>query len=396
MSTRREFIQLSALASAAAFMPGFLKELKSKPFTFEGKRLIIIQLSGGNDGLNAFVPYGDDAYYRFRPGLAIAQHDVLGLDDYQGLAPALTPLRSLYDNGELCLLNSVGYPNPDRSHFRAMDIWHSGSNIDEYWESGWLGRFLDNSCQGCAQPHKVLEIDDTLSLAVKGEKTKALAVRKPEKLYRSTRDPHLLALNQQYEPGQGSELNYLYKTLTETISSASYLHEKSSIYTSRSEYPNGKFGKQLKQVAELVISGTETQVYYVSLSGFDTHVRQQPQQERLLRQYSAGIQALVNDLKANSQWNNTLIMTFSEFGRRVSQNASGGTDHGKANNLWLMGGALTRPGIYNAAPDLSKLDDGDLSMDIDFREVYATVLNKWLGADDEKILRRKFRHLDIV
>ena len=398
MPTRRDFLKYSSLASAATLMPGFLNSLTSNSLDADGKKLVIIQFSGGNDGLNTCVPYRNDAYYRARPSLGISAQEVLPVTDEVGLNPAMEGLRSLYDEGLLTILNQVGYPNPDRSHFRSMDIWHSASNSDEYWSTGWLGRYLDSDCAGCAQPHRVLEIDELLSMAVKGESTKGLALQDPARLMRITKDPYIQALSQRNSASHSEDTNldYLYKTMTETVNSAEYIHQQAQKFRSQANYPQGPFGKQLKLVAELLISGVDTSVFYVSLSGFDTHVRQLNQQARLLKQYSEAITAFVQDLKEQNRLEDTLIMTFSEFGRRVEQNASGGTDHGKANNLFLIGGALQSPGIFNAMPDLTRLDQGDLQYEIDFRQVYATVLKDWLGADDQEILGRKFQRLPLV
>lgn len=398
MVSRRDFLKNSSLASVSLMMPGFLKGLRFSSDAADGKKLVIIQFSGGNDGLNTVVPYRNDTYFRSRPGLAIGAGEVLPVSEELGLNPALKDFRSLYDEGFVSVLNNVGYPNPDRSHFRSMDIWHSGSSAEAYWNTGWLGRYMDASCAGCAQPHKVLEIDELLSLAVKGEQSKALALMDPARLQRTTNDPYFHALAAQFAAtgATHSDSDYLYKTLAETLQSAAYIHQQSRIYASKIDYPQAPLGRQLKLIAELIVSGAETSVYYVSLSGFDTHVRQRAQQDRLLQQYSESVAAFVKDLKTNGQFDNTLIMTFSEFGRRVEQNASGGTDHGKANNLFLIGGKLRRPGFYNEAPDLNSLDEGDVSYRIDFRQVYASLLHDWLGADDQVILKESFDRLDIV
>ncbi|MEL7531661.1 MAG: hypothetical protein AAFN10_10155, partial [Bacteroidota bacterium] len=221
MSSRRDFLKISALASTSIMLPRFLQGCNYSPEQTNGRKLVVIQLSGGNDGLNTIVPYGDDIYYQQRSGIGISPNNVIQLNDYQGFNPALEALRGLYDNGEMSLLNSVGYPNPNRSHFRAMDIWHTGSNANEYWENGWLGRYLDHQCKGQdASPHGVIEIDDTLSLSVKGDKTKGLAVRDPQKLFKATQDPYLQHLHQQQQNATqdpNSELHYLYKTRIEPM-----------------------------------------------------------------------------------------------------------------------------------------------------------------------------------
>ncbi len=395
MSTRRDFLKLSGLASASLLMPRFLHGLTRGPMGRPDRKLVIIQQSGGNDGLNAFVPYRNDEYYRSRPRLAVETSEVLRLNDELGLNPGMGPLRELYDQGWMSLVNSVGYPNPDRSHFRAMDIWQTASNSDEYWETGWLGRYLDHACNGSDAAHRVVEVDDLVSLAVKGESLTGLGVRDPRRLYQATQDRWIQALNEQVSEGPET-LDFLYKTLTETTQSAAYLYEKSRVFRSSTSYPSTAFGRDLKMVAELICSGVETSVFYVSLSGFDTHVRQRGQHDRLLGGYSEAVAAFVKDLRENDWLDQTAILTFSEFGRRVRENASGGTDHGKANSLTLIGGSLKQPGVFNESPDLSRLDDGDLQFEVDFRQVYTTLLQDWLEVDPSPILKRSFKGLPLV
>ena len=397
---RRDFLKLSSLASAASLTPRFLSGLGQYSLSSQGKKLVVIQLSGGNDGLNTIIPFRNDIYYQARPQLAIEASSVLNLTDELGLNPAMSDFKGLFDKGLVTILNQVGYPNPDRSHFRSMDIWHTASNSDEYWNHGWLGRYLDHSCTGCDKSHRVIEVDETLSLAGKGKTAKAMALTNPQRLYKTVQDSYLQELKKGYahrSTGSGeSELDYLYKTLTETVESAAYVYEKSKTFSSSTPYPTHAFGKQLKQVAELIGSGIETQVFYVSLTGFDTHVNQRRTHDRLLGLYSSALSAFVSDLTQMNRLDETLIMTFSEFGRRVQQNASRGTDHGKANSLFLVGGTLRNPGVFNANIDLKQLDEGDVKYSIDFRQVYATVLKDWLGADDQQILQRKFKRLELV
>lgn len=396
MTTRRDFLKYTSLASAAALTPQFLMGMNSKPLAFEGKRLIVIQLSGGNDGLNTIIPYGDDRYYQLRNRIAVPEKEVIQVGELQGLHPAMKPIRDLYEEGEMTILNSVGYPNPNRSHFRSMDIWHSASDADQYWDNGWLGRYLDHACTGCAQPHHVIETDDSLSLALKGTSQTGLAMRNPEALARSAKDPFLKA-TAAFEPGIGEgDVAYLYKTLTGTMNSAEYLLEQVDRVPNPTGFPFNDLGRQLQMVSRLILAGAETSVFYVSMTGFDTHARQKNIQQRLLTEYSESVAAFRKTLQQAGQWDNTLVMTFSEFGRRAKDNAAGGTDHGKANNLFLMGGDLRKPGFFNDSPDLGTLDDGDLNWEIDFRRVYADVLNQWLKVDDELVLGGKFEGLGLV
>lgn len=397
---RRNFLKNTGLATAGSLLiPGFLKayEQGSKVFNRE-KILVIIQWSGGNDGLNTVVPYQNDIYYEKRPNLAIAKDQVLKMEKDLGLNPVLTGLKEIYDQGYLSVINNVGYPNPDRSHFRSLDIWQTGSGSDEYLSTGWLGRYLDAACpHDCQNAHQAIEIDDTLGLALKGDEKTGLALMNAKKFYSLTQDPRIKQITKA-DPGHGEEENvsYLYKTLAETSSSADYIYDRSKTYASKKRYPTSKFARQLKTIAELINSGVDTRVYYTSLSGFDTHVNQKGQQERLLKMYSDAIKVFVEDLKQSGRLNDTLIMTFSEFGRRVAQNASRGTDHGTANNLFLIGGDLNKAGIYNEGPNLLDLDKGDLKYRVDFREIYATLLKKQLGVEPNKILNASFKPLDVI
>jgi uncharacterized protein (DUF1501 family) len=395
---RRDFLKNTVFATAGTMLiPQFLKAQEYGIMKGQnGKILVVIQLSGGNDGLNTVIPYRNDIYYRERPALAIGNDRVLKLTDDIGFNPALESLRRLYDEGRVSILNNVGYPNPDRSHFRSMDIWQTGSNADEYLTTGWLGRYLDASCADCEiKPHHMLEIDDTLSLAMKGQKANGLAMLDPQKLYRQTRNGMAgnLAKTFKEHGDEHDQVSYLYKTLADTESSAEYLFEKGNLKRRQIDYPNSELGKSLKTIAELITSGVDTQVYYVSLSGFDTHVGQRNQQDKLLKQYAEAISFFVDDLKKQGQLDRTMVMTFSEFGRRVKQNGSNGTDHGTANNVFLIGGPARSSVIYNEAPNLIDLDGGDLRYSLDFRDLYSSLLKDWLGADDKAILGKSFAGL---
>jgi uncharacterized protein (DUF1501 family) len=396
---RKGFLQLSALATSSLLIPGFLKGMGNR---FAGSNsqnvLVILQLSGGNDGINTFIPYRDDFYYKNRPQLSYQSSEILKISDEVGFNPALTGLRKLYDNGDLCILNQVGYPNPDHSHFRSMDIWTTGSSGNEYLDTGWIGRYLDANCKGCGNAHIAIEVEDSLGLALKGENIKGLAISNPARIYKYIQDPFykkLSALDSKEEL-HNEQASYLYKTMAETNSSVSYIYEKSKIYKSSSIYPQNNFGRNLKTIAELICSGSETKIYYLSISGFDTHARQKPIHERILGIVSESLTSFIRDLKKNDKFDSTMIMAFSEFGRRVTQNASQGTDHGEANNILLAGGALKKKGLYNKIADLEKLDAGNMKYQLDFRNIYATILAKWLDADDEIILGKKFELLNFV
>jgi uncharacterized protein (DUF1501 family) len=394
---RREFLQIGSLATASLMLPKFLK-------AFEGDRqlvppgnkvMVVIQLSGGNDGLNTVIPVRNDIYYRERPKLSIAKDEALSLTDEVGLNPALTAFKELYDDGSLAILNSVGYPNPDRSHFRSMDIWHSASKSDEYLYTGWLGRYLDAQCSGCDKPTHALEIDDVLSLALKGEKHKGLALTDPKRLYTTSHERYFKQITSEHQAGEET-VDYLYKTMSETLSSADYIYKQSKLHPTSGTYPQTELGKSLKTISSLIQSDINTKVYYVSLGSFDTHINQANQQKRLFTDLNGAVAAFAKDMKAANRWNDVMLFTFSEFGRRVAQNASNGTDHGTANNMFFASGGLKEKGILNAMPDLANLNDGDLKHTVDFKNVYATLLNKWLNADDKLILRSQYQHMNFI
>jgi len=394
---RRKFFQYSGFASASLLVPNFLKAFQNVGQTSQtNKVLVVVQLSGGNDGLNTVIPFRNDIYYRSRPTIAIEKDSVLKLTDELGLNPSMQKMSDLFHNGSMTILNNVGYPNPDRSHFRSMDIWQTASGSDRYLTSGWIGRFLDAQCPDCNNSYLAIEQDDTLSLAMKGNDKTGMAVSRPDMLYGATRNPLLQKLAGNEKNIQEDNLHYLYKTLVETTASAKYIYDHSTVTESKVEYPQSQFAMKLKRISELISSGIETNVYYVSHGSFDTHAKQSDTQNRLLQQLAEGLSAFVDDLKQNNRFNDVMIFTFSEFGRRVAQNNSDGTDHGTANNIFLLSGALKKPGIYNQTPNLEDLDTGDLKYQLDFRQLYATALNKWLNADDEKILGSKFELLDII
>ncbi len=395
---RRKFLQLGSLATGTLMLPKFLKAFE-EPSSLDGgnKVLVVLQLSGGNDGLNTVIPIRNDIYYRERPILAIPKDKTLALNSEAGLHPSLTNLKALHDDGNLAILNNVGYPNPDRSHFRSMDIWQSASNSDEYLSSGWLGRYLDAECSGCSKPTQVLEMDDMLSLALSGNQMKGIALRDPKRLFETCQDPFFKDL---LRPGSNEHTedptSYLYKVMAETVSGADYIFQQSKLRPSTTVYPNSEIGNNLKTIASLISSNINTRVYYVSLGSFDTHAGQQARQEKLFNDLNEAIKPFTDDLKSNHRFEDVLIMSFSEFGRRVSENGSGGTDHGTANNMFLISGGLKSKGVINEMPDLSNLSEGDLIQQLDFKRVYATVLNKWLQADDNKIMGRRYEYLNFI
>jgi uncharacterized protein (DUF1501 family) len=394
---RRDFIRNTSFASSLFLVPSFVKAFENVNGNAIGfKRLVIIQLSGGNDGLNTVVPYRNDIYYNKRNSIAIPKKEILTLNDELGFHNSLAPLKKLYDKGFVSIINNVGYPNPNRSHFRSTDIWQTASDSNSYLQSGWIGRYLDTYGK---YPYNAIEVDDSLSLALKGKNNNGIATKDANILFKTSQDPYFKKVLKYYKTDHLTEhnLGYLYKTMIAAESSAKYIYETSKTFRSKQEYPQNPFARQLKTTAEFINSGLNTKVFYTSLGGFDTHVNQQYKQKRLLRVYAESIESFVKDLQMNGTFKDTLILTFSEFGRRVQQNAGHGTDHGTANNIFIIGENLKRSGLYNKAPDLSKLDqNGDLIYSIDFRSVYATILNNWLNVNDKTILNKSFSKLNFI
>lgn len=391
---RRDFLKNASIATAGTvFIPSFLQAYQSE-LTFltdpntPYKRLVVIQLSGGNDGLNTIVPYKNNLYYQFRPTIGLKEQTIIRLTDELGINKHMSQLADLYDKGELAIVNNVGYPNPSRSHFRSMDIWHSASNSNEYLTTGWLGRFMDNQCNA---PHQVMEFDNTLSLANKGKKYSGIALKNPQSFHRALNHPFYNEIaNLDKELLDEDNLGYLYKTLIDTKQSAQYIKEKYGVNYKSNSYPNTNIGGQLATVAACMKSKIDTKVYYTSLGGFDTHVNQLTKQNNLLKSYAEAVGAFVQDLKNANLFEETLIVTFSEFGRRVQQNASQGTDHGQANNLFIIGKDLKKGGFINEDPNLEHLSEGDLKYTVDFRNIYRDILENWFKISPEKIITSKF------
>jgi uncharacterized protein (DUF1501 family) len=429
LSTRREFVGRSlALLSVAPTIPSFIDQTiwamanpldmprTQQPSGKDGKIFVVVQLSGGNDGLNTVVPYGDDAYFKARGALAHDKNAVLKLDNYVGLAPNLKAFKSLYDDGRLSVIQGVGYPNPNRSHFRSMDIWHSAMPEKEVFTSGWLGRYFDNTCAGC-DPHVGVAMGDTLPAAMRGDRVLPLSFERPESYRFQGKDKkNYLKLNVREDAAlppppstrpaiaagkkavspvtPGSQLDFLHRTAMDAQVSSDDILRMTGRNPSVS-YPANEFGNSLKTVASMIAGGLPTRVYYVSLGGFDTHAGQKGRHDNLMQTLSAGLEAFWADLKDQRNDDRVMLMTFSEFGRRVETNASGGTDHGAASSMFLMGPKL-KTGLAGKYPSLTQLDQGDLKWNTDFRSVYATILEKWLDTPSKPILGNQFPTMPLL
>lgn len=389
---RRNFLKKTgAITAGTLLIPSFLRaNLLSNSLQLKNKRLVVIQLSGGNDGLNTVIPYGLDEYYQNRSTLGLAAKDLLKIGDKFGFHPALKGLHDLHERGLLSVINSVGYPNPNRSHFRSMDIWHTASNSNEYLQTGWLGRYLDNNCN---HAYEGIELNGDLSLAMQGVEHSGIALTNPKAFYDTINSKFF---NELQDPKtNNTELDYMYRIFNDTKNSAEYIYDQYKLKPNNAEYEKGKLAQKLKEIATLIKSDIRTPVFYTSLGGFDTHVNQKVSQNKLLEQLNGGITSFVADLEKSGLMKETTILVFSEFGRRLKENASRGTDHGAANVMFLIDSDLSQSAHTYNQIDLQNLEKGDPKFKVDFRSVYQEILSKTLQVDAKTVLGREFKNLGL-
>jgi uncharacterized protein (DUF1501 family) len=384
----------------------------------DGRILIVLQMGGGNDGLNTLIPYSDDTYYKSRSSIAIKADAVLKVNDRFGMNPQLAELKSLYDAGNVAILNGVGYPNPNRSHFRSMEIWQTASDSDKNEHYGWLGRYFDNACAG-APPTIGVNIGSMPPQAFLGPKPIGIAMANANR-YRfidsvsetapgmmQESDPASVAgtnsgssienLGTAAAPLQDgmTNMDFLQRTALDAELSSQDVQKITAKYKSTVSYPKNKLASDLQLIAQLIGGGLPTRIYYANQGGYDTHADQQGSHNRLMTEFSSALGAFVADLKQQGNFDRVLIMTFSEFGRRVKENASRGTDHGVAGPMFILGGQV-KSGVHSDYPSLTDLDNGDLKHQVDFRSVYATVLENWLQTGSDAILKKSFPKLGFV
>jgi len=412
MSSRRVFISRSlGVAVLGGTLPSFLaraadaQALPALGSTIDPDNvLVVVQMGGGNDGLNTVVPYSDDAYHRVRPTIGIADKSVLTIDERIGLNPAMAPLLELYKEGHLAIVQGVGYPNPNRSHFEATQIWETASP-DRPVSTGWLGRYLDRVVPAQTAPSdaglfSAVSLGDTVPTALIAQHVDVPAIGALNTFgYNSGKDAASKTtagvLYDGAKAGQSPYLDLIETTSRNAMHGGDVLKAKIASYKTTVAYPNDPFSQQLKLAAQIIGSRVGTRVIFVSIGSFDTHAGQRAQQDRLLGYLSNGLLAFYNDLAAHDLAGNVLAMTFSEFGRRVAQNASNGTDHGTAMPLFVAGGKV-KGGVYGSHPSLTDLDHGDLKFATDFRAVYATVLEKWMGRTANQILAGTYETVAFV
>lgn len=403
-TSRREFLSAAGLSfvSLGAWAPRLFEQAAQAAESTAGtdRVLVVVELSGGNDGLNTVIPFENDLYHRNRRALRIAKESVHRLDDQLGLHPALEAFSELYKEGRLAIVQGVGYPEPDRSHFRSMEIWHTASTERRPPDTGWLGRTLDQ----ISGPERDGAIP---GLALTGNLPQACLARKVVvpvvgelEAFASTELPEQkeIALRRKLSTATGTAnrpvqfLRSQAATVYRTVDKFKAAAEK---YKSSVEYPGSALGQQLKRSAQLLAGELGVRVLFVSQDGYDTHANQAQQHSGLLADLAGSLSAFDRDLRALGLENRVATVIFSEFGRRVDENASAGTDHGAASTLFVAGAGI-KGGLYGEYPKLDKLDEGDLIFNTDFRSVYATLLESWLGCDPRTILGGDFPRVTLV
>ncbi len=420
--TRRIFLQRGmSFVSLATTAPLFIQRsafgmlppagLSSQPGVPEDRVLVIVQLGGGNDGLNTVVPYGNDAYYKARPNLAVPapgrgtarRPAALPVDGANGIGlhPSFSGFKALIDEGAACVVQGVGYPNPNRSHFTSMDIWHTADTSAKGY--GWIGRYVDCTCNGTPEPQQTVAVGRTAPLALQGALQKPVTFETPE-LFRWLGEDLHPALDEPYQQinrtgkldgvDPDSQMGFLMRTALDAQVSSDRIR---AAVAKRPlvQYPRTALAGHLRTVGAMIRADMSTRVYYVSFGGFDTHAGQAGRHSNLLRQTGDALNAFYRDLKAQGATERVLTMVFSEFGRRVGANASGGTDHGTAAPMYFVGD-MVKPGLLGRHPSLTDLDGGDLVFNVDFRSVYAAVLEDWMGTPSKQVLGRAYRKAVIL
>ena len=413
-TTRRELLHLGlgscTLLACGASVPGFLaRSTVAAPQgdRSEGRVLVVLELNGGNDGLNTVVPYADDAYGRHRPRLRIPTGSLHRLDGHVGLHPELNGLNDLWGRGELAIVQSVGYPNANRSHFDSMDIWQTGMIQPDGHAAGWLNRGIGRRAATEGGGSAIHVGNRELPRALTGDALAVHSLDGLDQLIRRLGMPgrgeaaaHRDVLDRvarlpRGEPG--SHLQFIQRSQVVTYASSARIEQilRAGGRQGDGDYPDTALARRLRLVALLIRSGLSASIYYVQLEGFDTHQNQAGDHAALLRELGGAVSAFFDDLRRSREAGRVLLLAFSEFGRRLAENASRGTDHGTAAPVFLVGPGVWR-GLHGPYPNLTDLQDGDPRFAIDFRRIYATILDRWLDCPSRAVLGAEFPHLELV
>jgi len=377
---RRSFLKLTATGTGGFyFLPGFLtaqnlwnKLSSAKPDNI----LVFIQLNGGNDGLNTVVPYLDPLYYSNRPTIAVEKSSVIQAANGLGFHPALKDFSTMLQSGDLSIIQNVGYPNPNRSHFRSQEIWQTASDSKQYLDYGWLGRYLDIQCKDESLP--ALNLDTIDNLTLKAASANVLTVKDFNRLNSISSGDSSFSLS------ENSQLDFVRSLQTASMDGMDEIKNALKQATGINEvYAQNALSKNLEWIAKLIKGNLASSVYYTSLSGFDTHNNQVQLHHKQLTMLNDAVYSFYKDLKRNHMLDQVTLVIFSEFGRRVKENGTG-TDHGTAGPMFIVGGS-NKGAIIGKNPDLNTLDQGDLIHQIDFRSVYASLLQNKFSFDPKQI-----------
>jgi uncharacterized protein (DUF1501 family) len=413
-ATRREFVRLGlgscTLLACGASVPAFLATsalARSPSDRSTGRVLVVLELNGGNDGLNTVVPYGDDAYHKHRPKLQLSAASLHKVDDHIGLHPALRGMAELLDHKRLAIVQSVGYPNANRSHFESMAIWQTATLHPDTHTAGWLNRGVGRRLSAAEGDGGAMHIGDSeLPRALAGDGLSVPSLTRLDQVVRRLGLPDRAGAAVQRAAldriagmprgAPGSHLQFVQRSRVITFASSARIEGilRGARPDRATEYPDSDLAQRLKLVAQLIKVGLSTSIYYVQLEGFDTHQNQLAAHASLLEEFSQAVAAFFDDLERAGEEERVILLTFSEFGRRLTENASQGTDHGTAAPVFLAGPGV-RAGLHGPHPNLTDLEDGDPRHAIDFRRIYATVLDRWLNCPSRVVLNEQLAHLEV-
>lgn len=375
---RRNFLTLTGtFTGGSLLLPDFLHAFGSQSNLVIGEQCVVfIQLNGGNDGLNTFIPFEDPLYYEYRTKIALSKNDILSKNKGMGFHPALKDFATMQQNGDLTIIQNVGYPQPNRSHFRSQEIWQTASDSNKYLNNGWLGRFLDLQCQE-HQPTAGINIDAIDNLSLKGNEPNSITVKDPNRFKINTKNDDAVKLS------DNPQLDFVRKIANSVYEGSDDIQKALSKSIAEINYPKTGLGKNLEWIARLIKGNLNSKVYYTSQNGYDTHDNQNTIQQRNLSELNDAIFSFYTELKNAQLLQNVTLVIFSEFGRRVKDNGNG-TDHGTAAPLFIIGGN-NKGKVIGKNPNLNDLDNGDLKYEIDFRSVYASLLQNKMNFDYTKI-----------
>ena len=379
---RRDFLRSAAATGVLSWLPSVGWAAADYQ-----KTLILVELKGGNDGLNTVIPYADPQYAVLRPRIAIPRDQVLQLDGGAGLHPSLAPLMPLWQAGELAVVRGVGYPSANLSHFRSIEIWDTASKSNEFLQDGWLARAFAQTPVPRTFAADAVVVGSPELGPFAGTGVRAIALTSTEQFLQQAK----LAV----PAGQANNtaLNHILRVEQDIVQAASKLN---SNQTFRTVFPQTAFGNAIRTAAQVIASRSGAAALKVSLNGFDTHSGQMGNHARLLKELAEGLAALKSSLLELGRWEDTLVATYAEFGRRARENNSGGTDHGTASSHFVLGGGV-KGGLFGPAPALDRLDgNGNLPFAVDFRNIYATVLERWWGMNSNTALRGRFSTMDFL